>query len=259
MYPLIRVGPLGLSSSGLLLLAGVLLAGWLLGRRAATRADERLAHDAEHFFYAALVGAVFGGRLWYGLLNMDLYRQSPALLLAPRLEALAWPGAILGGLGLGFAWLWLRGRAVAPAADQAARVLPLAQALGSVGLLLSGEALGRPTALPWGVPMLGASRHPTQLYFALAALLTAALIVWLSRQQLPSGALLAAYVAANGLALIAFDPLRADVSLLPGGVRLNQVVGLGVLLAAAGWARTWLAADAQPADAGVPTPDRAQS
>ena len=39
-----------------------------------------------------------------------------------------------------------------------------------LGLLLSGEAFGAPTSLPWGVPLFGAVRHPTQIYLALAAL-----------------------------------------------------------------------------------------
>jgi hypothetical protein len=114
---------------------------------------------------------------------------------------------------------------------------PERSSIASVGLLLSGEAFGVPTSLPWGVPLFGAMRHPTQIYFALAAL-SSLIVVWrLSRQPLPLGALGVAYLGLQGFTSLLIEALRADSLVLPGGIRAAQVFGLGLLLYALTWAQ----------------------
>jgi phosphatidylglycerol:prolipoprotein diacylglycerol transferase len=237
MYPLLRVGPLNLSSGGLLLLLGLYLGSALAERAARRSGGAALAEQLSWLTLPTLAGATVGGRLWYGLLSWELYGASPQLFFAPRIADLAWPGALLGG-GL-VAWLccrW-RGFAAAEVADAAALGLPAAQAIASLGLLLSGEAFGAPTTLPWGIPLFGASRHPTQLYLVLAALLSAAALHAMARRPRPPGALFAAYLGLQGLTLLLLEPLRGDSLLLPLGVRAAQAAGLGLLLAALLWLR----------------------
>jgi phosphatidylglycerol:prolipoprotein diacylglycerol transferase len=184
-----------------------------------------------------LLGAVIGARLWYGLFNLDLYGRNPGLFLALRVSDFAWPGALLGGLLVGSVWCRRKGFDVLKLADSAALTLPLVQAIASVGLLLSGEAFGMPTSLPWAVPLFGAMRHPTQIYLALAAL-SSLLVVWrLPRRTLPEGALAVAYLGLQGLMSLLIEALRADSLLLPGGIRAAQVFGLALLLYALSWAQ----------------------
>lgn len=237
MNPLVRLGPFNLSSGGLLLVLALVLGSTLMERAARRRGGAALAEQASSIFLPALAGAAVGGRLWYGLLNWDLYGPAPQLFLALRIADLAWPGALLGGLFAG--WLWCRWRRfdAATLADTTAMGLLPAQALASVGLLLSGEAFGAPTTLPWAVPLFGAMRHPTQLYLALAALLGYAALRWLDRRSPASGALFVAYLGVQGLTLLLLEPLRADSLLLPYGIRVAQLVGLGFVLAALLWLR----------------------
>ena len=84
MYPLIELGPLRLSSGGLLLLLAVLVAQWLLVRAARVHGGAALAEQAERCVYPALLGAAIGARLWYGAFNWSLYSQSPSLFVALR-------------------------------------------------------------------------------------------------------------------------------------------------------------------------------
>jgi phosphatidylglycerol:prolipoprotein diacylglycerol transferase len=237
MYPLVRIGPLNLSSGGLLLLLALFAGSALAERAARRRGGDALAEQLSWLTLPTLAGAALGGRLWYGLLNWDLYGANPQLFIAPRIADLAWPGALLGGMLAG--WLCCRWRRL-PAiqlADAAALGLPAAQAIACLGLLLSGEAFGAPTTLPWAIPLFGADRHPTQIYLALAALLSAAALRALAREERPAGALFATYLGLQGLTLLLLEPLRADSLLLPFGVRAAQVVGLGMLLAALLWLR----------------------
>jgi phosphatidylglycerol---prolipoprotein diacylglyceryl transferase len=235
MYLLIQIGPLRLSSGGLLLLLSIILGGWLIARIAQARGGAQLARQADSCFYPVLIGAVAGARLWYGLFNPDLYGRNPGLFFALRVSDFAWPGALLGGLLVGLVWCRRNGFDALNLADSAALALPVVQALASVGLLLSGEAFGVPTNLPWGVVLFGAVRHPTQLYFALAAL-GSLLIVWrLSRRLLAVGALWVAYLGLQGLTSLLIEALRADSLVLSGGIRSAQVFGLALLLYALSW------------------------
>lgn len=109
------------------------------------------------------------------------------MFLALRVSDFAWPGALLGGLLAGYVWCRRKGYDALKLADSAALTLPVVQAIASFGLLLSGEAFGVPTSLPWGVQLLGTVRHPTQIYLALAALGSLLLLWRLARRPLPVG------------------------------------------------------------------------
>jgi phosphatidylglycerol---prolipoprotein diacylglyceryl transferase len=232
VYPLVQLGPFNLSTGGLALLGAVMVASWVAARTARLRGGATLEAQVERAFLPIAAGALVGGRLWYAIFNWDLYGPNPALFLALRVADFAWPGALLGGMLVG--WLWARIRRVEMplVADVAALVLPPAHAVASLGLLLSGEAFGVQTGLPWGLPLFGAVRHPTQLYYALAALVTWIGLRQLDRVASPVGTLFTAYLVLHGLALMLIEPVRADSLLLPGGVRAAQVVGL-VLIAVA--------------------------
>ena len=237
MYPLVQIGPFRLSSGGLLLLISLIIGSSLVSRMARAWDGEKLARQADNCFYPVLIGAVIGARLWYGLFNLDLYGRNLGLFVALRVSDFAWPGALLGGMLAGYMWCHWNQFDELKLADSAVLALPVVQALASIGLLLSGEAFGMPTSLPWGVALFGTTRHPTQIYFALAAVLVLILLRRLARQAPPIGALAIAYLGLNGLALLLLEALRADSLVLPGGVRVNQVFGLALLLYALYWMR----------------------
>jgi len=253
MYPLVQIGPLRLSSGGLLLLASIFVGGFFIVRVAQSRGGAQLAQQADHCFYPVLIGAALGARLWYGLFNLDLYSRNPGMFFALRVGDFAWPGALLGGLLTGYLWCWRNGFDGLNLADSAALTLPAVQMIASVGLLLSGEAFGVPTSLPWAVPLFGAMRHPTQIYLALAALSTLIAVWLLSRQPLARGALFMSYLGLQGLTSLLIEALRADSLVFPAGMRAAQVFGLALLLYTLRWAQQHSGlAGLMPAEASEP-------
>jgi len=242
MYPLIELGPLRLSSGGLLLLAAAYLWAWRVARVARRRGGAALAAHAEACTLPALAGALVGGRLWFGLFSLSRYGPSPELFVALRLADLAWPGALLGGALVGWGWCRRRGADPWALADAAALGLPLALAVAGVGLLLSGDAFGLPTDLPWGVPLFGTQRHPTQLYGALAALLIGAALSAAEHsatdnRPLAPGGLAARFLVLHGLSLLLIEALRADSLTVAAGLRATQVAGLILMIAGLLWLR----------------------
>lgn len=258
MYPLIRIGPFSLSSGGLLLLTAVLIGSSLAGRIGRARGTDQLGSAVDSTFYPAMLGALIGARLWYGLFNWDLFGRTPRLFWALRFESFAWPGALLGGLLFGYVWCRRRGFDTAQVADAVALALPVPQAIASVGLLLSGEAFGVPTSVPWGILLFGVPRHPTQMYLALAALATLLVLVAVARRTPIPGTLLAMYLGAEGLALLFIEWLRGDSLVLPGGFRAGQVVGLALVLAATVWFRQHAVIDVPTAPASGPASEAGQ-
>ncbi len=234
MLPIIELGPLNLGSGALLLVIAIFVGHAQFERVARRRGGEALEHRASRCAPFALAGAAVGARLWYGLFNWDMYGRSPGLFLAIRLGDLAWPGALIGGALAGYAYLRLRRMddTATPLADAAALALPPAQAIASLGLLLSGEALGAPAALPWAVPLFGALRHPVALYYLLAALATWGALAWIARLSAQPGTLATVYLVLQGSALLLLEALRIDSLVAGGGVRVAQVVGLVMILIA---------------------------
>jgi phosphatidylglycerol:prolipoprotein diacylglycerol transferase len=237
MYPLLELGPLRLSSGGLVLILAVFMGNWLAGNVAMQRGGAALAAQVEGCFYPILIGAVVGARLWYGLFNLDLFGRQPSQFWALSFGNWAWPGAMLGGTLIGWWWCRWRSLPTVAIADSIALALPFATALGYGGMLLSGEVFGLPTILPWGIELFGAIRHPTQLYFALAALGSGIALWRLARHPRPPGSSVAAYAVLHGFMLIVIEAWRADSLVLPGGIRVAQVFGLVLVLGVIAWAR----------------------
>lgn len=242
MFPLLPIGPFRLSSGGLLLLLGVIVASSALGRIARRQGGDGLSAQAERCFYPVMLGAIIGARLYYGLFNLDMYGRQPSLFWALRVSDLAWPGALLGGTVMAIVWCRLRQFELLALADSVALALPIGESIASFGLLLSGEAFGTPTSLPWAISLFGAWRHPVQVYYALLELLNFAILWRLARQDLPAGTLMAGYCILEGLTMLLVEVLRADALLLPGGLRAAQVFGLGLLLFGIAWLRRTLTA-----------------
>jgi len=144
--------------------------------------------------YTLLGSAVVGARLGHCLF------YEPEYYLARPLEIFkVWEGGLAShggaiailiaiwyyvkkyGQKYGFDYMWLM--------DRIGVATPLAGALIRLGNLMNSEIYGNPTDLPWGFVFLlrgeTVAKHPTQLYEALAYLVTFAVLMLLYFKALP--------------------------------------------------------------------------
>lgn len=141
---------------------GIALFMWVAKRRAFAVADVR----------AVAVAGLFGG-----------------LIGASALQLLATgePGkTVLGGVAGGWIAVVLAKRQLGirrPLGDAFAFAIAGGEAVGRIGCFIYGCCYGKLANVPWAVHDHGALRHPTQLYSALAALATLALIGLLERRH----------------------------------------------------------------------------
>jgi phosphatidylglycerol---prolipoprotein diacylglyceryl transferase len=168
---------------------------------------------------------------------------------------LTYYGGLIGAVGA--AWFLLR-RDKFPfwkAADMAGFAVPLGLAFGRMGCLLAGCCFGGSCDLPWAIsfPWKSAASeaefkahllpsaklwslpiHPTQIYESAASLAIAAFcLVWLHPRKRYDGQVFAAFLALYAVARFLIEFLRRDDRGGLFGLSTSQLVGVGLLAAAA--------------------------
>jgi phosphatidylglycerol---prolipoprotein diacylglyceryl transferase len=141
---------------------GIALFVWAARRRSLA------ADDVRGLVVAALLGGLIGATVL-------------------QLIAGGTPGkTILGGIAGGWIAVLLAKRELGvrrPLGDAFAFAIAGGEAVGRLGCFFAGCCYGKVANVPWAVYDHGAPRHPTQLYSALAALATLAVIAALDRRR----------------------------------------------------------------------------
>ncbi len=243
---------------GLLLVGGAFLAAYVASLEA-----RRRGQNPDHVWDGliwALVGGIVGARIWHILTpppSMVAQGITTAFYLSHPLDAIAvWRGGlgIPGGVAGGVAALWLFTRQnrldFRQWLDIAAPGVPLAQAVGRWGNYVNRELYGRPTDLPWAIPIEPAYRlpgfenfetfHPTFLYESIWNLGACLALLWIARRyadRLKSGEVFLLYLIIYPVGRFLVEFIRLDSAEI-GSLNANQNVMLIVALASA--AALWL-------------------
>ena len=245
MYPiLLQVGVLGLRTFPLVLALAIWVGVKLAAAEGRRRGlDPGLATD---FLTTAVVLGLAGARLFHMLLfDPGWYLAHPADVLAVWTGGLAFPGALLAGVG-GAIWFCRRaGVGFWRFADAAAPGLALGQGIGAVAAFLNGSGYGTPTHLPWAVVFadprgqapLGIPLHPAQLYEAVGAVLLFGVLWGVRTRFRQDGALFLVYLA-GVFALAGLDFVRGDALWMAEAGPAAPMVGvIGLIGAALLWRR----------------------
>jgi phosphatidylglycerol:prolipoprotein diacylglycerol transferase len=237
VLPTLQVGPLALQTYPLALL----LAGWT-GLALAARLAEQRGIQGDYIYNAgltALTAFVLVGRLAHVVAFWPAYRLQPLEIIGINTRAfLPWPGmaaALVAG-----AWYVRRYRLpYRQALDAMAPGAMLAVGIASAGALLNGSMAGAPSTVPWAIPVWGVSRHPSQVYEAVAAL--GIVVVLLQIRDARPGTVAWAALLGYGLLRWLLEPFRAESTTVAGGLRLPQLIGLAAAVVALWQLRKWAA------------------
>ncbi|MDE9366009.1 prolipoprotein diacylglyceryl transferase [Luteipulveratus sp. YIM 133132] len=246
-----QLGPLPLRAYALCILAGIVVAIWICGRRLEQRGY--VDDDALTVAYWAVPFGIVGGRLYHVITTPQPYfgengRPLDALKIWHGGLGI-WGAVALGALG---AWIGCRKNGIDfwDLADSAAPGVAVAQAMGRWGNYFNNELYGRHTDLPWGLkvyewdngeavrnaagdPVLvpGGPFHPMFLYEAIWCLLIAFVVVALDRRVgLARGRSFALYVMLYPVGRIVFELMRSDPANHVLGLRVNVWVCIAVFL-----------------------------
>lgn len=243
------LGPLVIRFYALFILAGIVLATWITGKRLTARGAQRGV--VLEFMLWALVLGIIGARIYHVLTHWgDFFGEGKDLL---KVFAI-WEGGIAifgsllgGGIGVLIASR-ITGVRFWSFADALVPGMLAAQAVGRLGNWFNNELFGGPTSLPWGLEIdasnpafpiglpEGTLFHPTFLYEIVWNLLGVAVLLFMERRWHPRwGAFFALYLVWYGLGRAFVESLRVDPSLFVFGLRTNVfaalvAVFLGVIL-----------------------------
>jgi phosphatidylglycerol:prolipoprotein diacylglycerol transferase len=245
---LIEFGPFSLRWYGLFIAGGV-LAGLLLSLFIAER--DRIKKDLIlDLSFWLIIGGILGARIYEVLLEWSYYKEN--LIQIPQIwqGGLAIHGTIIGGLitllifsrikSLNF---WRLSAICVPG-------LALGQAIGRWGNYFNQELFGKPSDLPWSIPIHPLYRplehlaspyfHPSFLYESLGCLLIAALLLGFYLHALKSKKnmtkiyvwLTAAYMILYSVLRFGLEFIRLDETVVIWGWRWPQIISLIIILAA---------------------------
>ncbi len=223
----------------LIVLTAIAVGVWFAGREA-----ERNGFKKEDIYDGALyviLAGLIGARLFHVLDHWpDEYAAIPIRALYIWEGGLAIWGAIIGGLIAVAILAWRRGWRLPALLDAAAPGLVLAQAIGRLACVITGDAMGKPTTGPFGfaytspnamVPQLGVYYTPMPVYELLANLGIFALLWQLRKRNWPDGLLFLVYLSLYSVMrfLLAFT---SAYKIIAFGLTQSQIIALVSLVIA---------------------------
>jgi len=227
MFPSLRIGPFLLQLPGLALLAGLWF-GIILTEKESLRLNLDATRVINSVFYGLIAGIV-AARLAYVVQYPKVYLANPLSALSLNTNTLSPNIGLLAGLSVLYLYGYRKRLPFRPTLDALATGLALFMITLGVAHILSGNAYGAPTRLPWAIYLWSDYRHPSQIYETVAAL--GILLVTLRRPLGSPGAGLnfLLVVALSAAARIFLEAFRGDSLIWTGGFRAAQVIGLAIL------------------------------
>lgn len=245
---LMELGPFSLHWYGLFMASGV-LAGLLLSLFIASR--DRMNKDTVlDLSFWLIIGGLLGARIYEIFLEWSYYQEN--LIQIPQIwqGGLAIHGAIIGGLITILIFSRLKSLNFWRLSAICVPGLALGQAIGRWGNYFNQELFGRPSDLPWSIPIHPLYRpldyiasshfHPSFLYESLGCLLITAILVGLYLRLLKSkNNLTKIYVWLTATYMILYSSLRfglefikIDETIIIWGWRWPQIISLIIIFAA---------------------------
>ena len=239
------IGHFALRWYSLILLVAIAAGIWLTAREA-----ERKGFKKDDVYDAAvwiIVGGLIGARLFHVLDHWSHeYAADPIRALYIWEGGLAIWGAIVIGLIAAALAGWKRGWYFPRFLDAAAPGLVLAQAIGRIACVITGDAMGKQTSGPFGfaytnpnvmVPQLGVYYTPMPVYEFVINLGIFAVLWQLRKRQWPDGRLFLVYLTLYSLERF-FLAFTSSYRIIAFGMTQSQIVavfGFAIGLALLAW------------------------
>ena len=239
---LISFGPINIYWYGIFIVSGILLAV-LITLKLAEKHNLPKNTIIDAVFYLLLSG-IIGARLYHILLEWPFYLAHPINALKLWQGGLAIHGAIIAGLLM--LWQFSKKYKIKFFMLTALFVpgLALAQAIGRWGNYFNQELFGKPTNLPWGIPILPTNRineyfnsqffHPAFLYESLANLLIFFILIIthiliIKKRTARYELCVISYLIMYSLLRFSMEFIRIDATPIILGLRFPQLISLIII------------------------------
>ncbi len=228
MFPYMRLGPFLIQ-----LPLFVLLVGLWMGLAFVERESIRQGLNKEkinNLVFYGLIGGIIFARLGYAAQYASVYLSNPFSLLSLNTNTFLPVVGLMFGLLIAIGYGSRQKLPLRNTLDTLAPGLAFFMIMIGASHLLSGNAYGTPTRVPWAVYLWSDYRQPTQLYEIFFALVV--FIIVLSR-MIPvnaPGLRFVQFLSLSAIARVFIEAFRGDSAILFDGYRTAQVVGLAILV-----------------------------
>lgn len=210
----------------------LVIATWL-GLLLAERRTDRYnisKDDLNNITFYGLMAFIIGGRISYVLQNLSAFSKSPLGIVSINPDLFDPLGALAAAFIVAFAYGQRKQLAFWNTLDALTPFFAVIFIGLGLSHLAAGAAFGLPTDLPWGIDLWNATRHPTQLYDALASSLIL-ILLWLFKPIPRPGVHFLLFTILTALSQLILQAFRANYVILFNGFRQEQILAWLVLLA----------------------------
>jgi phosphatidylglycerol:prolipoprotein diacylglycerol transferase len=221
MLPILQIGPFVLQTPGLIILGGLWF-GILLTEKLASKFKSD-ARNLNSLILAIMISSIIGARIGYITRYFEAFLNSPGSVFSLNPSLLDPIAGMSIGILAGFIFIkrknlpfWHTLDAITPLIS----VMALAFALSN---LVSGNAYGAQTSVPWAIYSHGTFRHPSQIYEVFGA----GIILWLVSSKIEysevGGKTFFLFFVLSASIRIFLEAFRGDSELYVSGIRTPQV------------------------------------
>lgn len=237
MFPYLRLGPFLLQLPLLALLVGVWI-GLTFVEREAVRLKLNKEKISNLVFYG-LIGGIIFARLGYAAQYASVYLSNPFSLFSLNTNTLLPEAGLLFGILFAIGYGYRQKLPLRKTLDTLAPGLAFFMIMIGVSHLLSGNAYGAPTRVPWAVYLWSDYRQPTQLYEIFFALVIFTIILPRMIPANAPGLRFVQFLSLSAIARVFIEAFRGDSAILFDGYRTAQVIGLLFLVVCLVLLRKW--------------------
>lgn len=239
----VSLGPVQIYWYGLFIVAGILAALTVALKLAKRFGLSR--NDVFDMTFWLIIFGIIGARIYHILLEVGYYIQHPFDMIKIWEGGLAIHGAIIAGLITMYVFckkkrmnFWLTAAITVPG-------LALGQAIGRWGNYFNQELFGKPTDLPWGIPIDIIKRphmyisseffHPTFIYESIGNLAIFAILIFLllrlwKKRGRNYDLIVAAYLVLYSILRFSMEFIRIDKTPYFIGLRWPQIASIAIII-----------------------------
>ena len=228
MFPFLRLGPFLLQMPLLVLLIGA----WV-GLPFIEKQSSRLNLNKEmvnNLVSYGLIGGIIAARLAYAAQYISIYLSSPFSLFSLNTNTLSPDLGLVAGMLLAIGYGYRQKLPFRKTLDALAPGLAFFMIMLGVSHLLSGNAYGAVTRVPWAVYLWAEYRQPTQVYEIVLALIIFLITFFRMLPAHTDGLRFIQFVSLSATARIFIEGFRGDSAVLFDGYRIAQLVSLSILV-----------------------------
>lgn len=209
----------------------IVIAAWL-GLLLAERRTERYGiskDDLNNITFYGSLAFIIGGRISYVLQNLPAFSKSPLGVISVNPDLFDTLGALAAAFVIALVYAQRKKLAFWNILDALTPFFIVISIGIGLSHLAAGTAFGLPTALPWGIDQWNATRHPTQLYDALASSLIL-ILLWRFKPISRPGVYFLLFTILTALSQLILQAFRANYVILFNGFRQEQILAWFTLL-----------------------------